>query len=182
VKTKASGADGNNLIKNEKDQKIYDTVMYSKLLDGEEYEMVTWLVDKKGNRMDGTEVRNTFTAKKSYGEVEAVMTFDATDHAGEKFVVFEEIYLDGKLIGSHKDLKDRNQMIKVKRPFIPHRYFPQTGDDSDLLKYGIGIFGAAALLAGYTVAKAMIRRKKREDQTIELDLDTDTIDIPNEDE
>lgn len=155
LKTKATANDGkSNVVKAEKNQKIVDTVSYKKITVGKEYTLVTWLVDKNGKKIEGTEVKSVFTPEAADGETTATMIFDATKHEGETFVVFEESYLDGKLIAEHKDIKDKDQMIKVEKPFIP----PQTGDTTNLL---LAITMMLLSCAGF-IATVLHMKKKRD--------------------
>ena len=42
-------------------------------------------------------------------------TFDATKLKGEQVVVFEEVYLEEKLVAAHADLEDEGQSVTYKK-------------------------------------------------------------------
>lgn len=103
-----------NIVNNHGTQTIIDTVAYEKLLPGEKYTLKTWLVDKNGRILSGTEaVETEFTPAEADGTVEAKISFRADDFAGENVTVFEEVYLNGKIVGDHKDVHDEDQTVKV---------------------------------------------------------------------
>ncbi len=111
IKTKAVGKDsGINMIKFKGEQTIIDTISYENLLKGEVYEVKGWLVDENGERIEGTVTEKEFEAAEQAGTVDVEITFDASD-IKNKVTVFEEIYLNGNLVGEHKDLNDSEQTI-----------------------------------------------------------------------
>lgn len=155
IGTKATTTDGKtNIVKPEKDQTIVDTVSYKNLIPGKEYKLVTWLVNNHGSKIKDTTVNTKFTAKTADGEVKATIKFDASKFGGETLTVFEEVYLDGKIVGIHKDVNDKDQMIKIEHPFNP----PQTGDHTDMMLW-VGL-AAAAFAAG--IGLAVCKRKNAE--------------------
>lgn len=176
IGTKAAGKDGKtNVIEPKKRQKVIDTVSYHNLIPGQKYELKTWLVDKDGNKIEGTDVISRFTAFNTDGETKAKIVFDATDHAGKKIVVFEEVYLDGKIVGEHKDTGDKDQTVTVEKPekhekpdvpVTPHYDTPKTGDTSHLMLYALLMLAA---LAGLDGTKIYIYRKKHDADAIEID-------------
>ena len=72
---------------------------------------------KKPVLQDGKEV----TAEKKlipdidFGEIQMEFTFDATKLKGEQVVVFEEVYLEEKLVAAHADLEDEGQSVTYKK-------------------------------------------------------------------
>ena len=85
-------------------------------------------------------------------------------------VVFEKIYLDGELIGSHEDLNDKNQTVEIDKPEVPGTPenpgtpgTPQTGDNNNLMLY-IGLTVAA--LALITLLLAYRRRQMQNQEKI----------------
>ena len=159
IGTKAKGPDSKtNVIEAKKDQKITDTVSYTNLIPGKEYELVTWLT-KDGKKIRGTEVKSTFTPEKADGEVKAVITLDGKKHGGEDLTVFEEVKLKGKLVAEHKDKNDKDQMIHVKKPDKPvPTHSPQTGDPM-ALKIWIAVALCAAFVAGRLIF--LMKRKDK---------------------
>ena len=70
------------------------------------------------------------------GELQMEFTFDATKLNGEQVVVFEEVYLEEKLVAVHADLEDEGQSVTYKKEkqvkhsdcqncysFCPHNYY-----------------------------------------------------------
>lgn len=49
------------------------------------------------------------------GELQMEFTFDATKLNGEQVVVFEEVYLEEKLVAVHADLEDEGQSVTYKK-------------------------------------------------------------------
>ena len=97
---------------------VNDGVYLENLVVGKEYEVKGKLIDKAtgeplldkdGNEYtDSTKITPTVKDKNS---VVLSFTFDGSDMVGKSVVVYEELYFNDVLIGSHKDLKDENQTI-----------------------------------------------------------------------
>ena len=73
---------------------------------------------KKPVKVNGKEVAATakFTPKEANGEVKVSFTFDASKLGGYSLVAFEKM-LDvetGAVIGTHEDITDKDQTVKVK--------------------------------------------------------------------
>lgn len=127
-------------------QTVIDTVSYTNLFVGKEYTV-------KGKlRIKGTDdyVRNdkgeilivekTFTAeapandpdaKTVSGTIDLEFTFDASKYAGQKVVVFEDLYYKGIRVATHSDINDEGQTFEismllhvklVKSDFDHHEY------------------------------------------------------------
>jgi len=107
---------------------IIDTVKYSGLVPGKEYTVNGSLhivnVSSDGTRTDGgpitsgdgTEILNnsvTFTPETSDGEIRVEFKINTDRIEGRDFVVFEDLYHEGKLIMSHSDINDSDQTIHV---------------------------------------------------------------------
>lgn len=106
---------------------LKDTVAYSNLIPGKQYEMKGQLQLKNGD--SGTPLGNVvtvpFTPDSASGTVvvDLPISFAGIDHltmAGmhSPVVAFEELYLDGTLIAEHKDANDENQTVIVRHPKI----------------------------------------------------------------
>lgn len=99
---------------------IQDVVKYSHLIAGKQYTVNGILMDKgTGNplQVDGKDITSekTFVAEKTDGEVVLNFTFDASALAGKTIVVFEDLYHEGKKVGTHSDLTDEEQSIHIPR-------------------------------------------------------------------
>ncbi len=151
---------------------ITDTVSYKNLIPGKEYTVKGVLMDKETGKpvlSDGEEVTAiaTFTPKTASGTVKLNFGFREADLYGKTVVVFEKIYLDGELIGSHEDLNDKNQTVEIDKPEVPGTPenpgtpgTPQTGDNNNLMLY-IGLTVAALALITLLLA---YRRRQMQNQ------------------
>lgn len=88
---------------------VTDIVSYSGLDSGRTYTVEGEVIDKAKNRVIAA-AKKSFTAESS-GSVEIEYTFDAEDMKGREAVVFERIYLDGRLVASHTDSEDAMQTV-----------------------------------------------------------------------
>lgn len=170
IGTKAIGeSSGTNVISYQGKQTIIDTISFENLLPGQKYVAKTWLVDANGNKISGINpVETSFTAETPDGTVDVKITFDAVDLAGNKVVVFEEISLDGKVVGEHKDVNDNNQTVTVTSP--PNQDTPKTGDGTNMKPF-IAIALAALLLTACLAIETS--RKKKNSDIDEADNDTE---------
>lgn len=66
----------------------------------------------------------TFIPEESDGKVEVSFVFDGSAYAGQTLVVFEDLFMDGKSVGEHKDLDDADQTI-----YLPGLYTTATDQD-----------------------------------------------------
>lgn len=119
--TATDGADGDHKLLASNQAEIVDSVSYKGLKKGTEYELQGTLMDAETGEalkgMDGKEITATakFTPKASSGKQKVKFKFDATLLGGHKAVVFERLYLDGKIQASHEDPEDEDQTIE----FLP---------------------------------------------------------------
>lgn len=97
---------------------IHDLITYNSLEVGREYTASGWLmtkdnkplIDHKGNRIEAS---TTFIPSESNGTVEVIFEVPLEVLSKGDFVVFEELYLDNKLIAQHKDIEDDKQTISM---------------------------------------------------------------------
>lgn len=92
---------------------IVDTIHYDGLTPGSEYTAKGWLVDSEGNKIEGTDAEKKFTPEKAVGDVDVELKVNASQYTGDDVHVFEEVYLDGTLVGEHKDKDEPNQTIHI---------------------------------------------------------------------
>lgn len=113
------GADGDKEISADGKATIIDTVKYTGLVPGTEYELSGTLMDAEtGDALkgaDGKEITATakFTPQSQDGTQDVTFTFDASELGGAKAVVFEKLFVDGTLIGSHEDPTDEGQTVEI---------------------------------------------------------------------
>ena len=167
IGTKATTDNGKKKTSEDKVITIVDKVSYKDLIIGKEYTIKGKLMDKETGEpliVNGKEVtaEKTFKAKKKDGEEELIFKFDAKGLGGKTVVVFEDVYQDGKLIGTHSDINDTEQSIKIyklgkitisdKDKF--KRWGIMTGDKQNIFYSVLGLGIAISLVVA-------IRLKKR---------------------
>lgn len=124
---------------------ITDVVTYKNLIPGKEYTVTGILMDKEtGNPVlcDGKQItaEKKFTPEKANGTIELEFGFREADLYGKTIVVFEKVKLNGKLVGSHEDINDKNQTVEIEKPKEPKDTpekpdVPRTGDTTRILPY-----------------------------------------------
>lgn len=120
IKTSAAdGADGDKEVTADGKATIVDTVKYTGLVPGTEYELQGTLMDAETGEAlrgaDGKEITASakFTPQAQGGTKEVTFAFDASALGGAKTVVFEKLFVDGTLIGSHEDPTDKDQTVEI---------------------------------------------------------------------
>lgn len=120
IKTSAAdGADGDKEVTADGKAAIVDTVKYTGLVPGTEYELQGTLMDAEtGEALKGADGKQItasakFTPQAQDGTQDVTFTFDASALGGAKTVVFEKLFVDGTLIGSHEDLTDKDQTVEI---------------------------------------------------------------------
>ena len=120
IKTSAAdGADGDKEVTADGKATIVDTVKYTGLVPGTEYELQGTLMDAEtGGALkaaDGKEITASakFTPQAQDGSQDVTFAFDASALGGAKTVVFEKLLVDGTLIGSHEDPTDKDQTVEI---------------------------------------------------------------------
>ena len=162
---------------------VIDQVKWKNLEIGKEYVVKGTLMDKETKKpvlQDGKEV----TAEKKLipdtdsGELQMEFTFDATKLNGEQVVVFEEVYLEEKLVAVHADLEDEGQSVTYKKEKQVEEEKPEspekpketekaktvaTGDGSyvKILVFLIGVILTGALLLCFLLSRMWGRMWKR---------------------
>ncbi len=102
--------------KAEKTVYITDTVKYSGLKKGQEYKLIGTLMDQETGKpiMNGDKpvtAEETFTAKKSTGEVEVEFKVPGELVKGKATVVFEDLYQKDIKLAIHADIEDKDQTV-----------------------------------------------------------------------
>ena len=97
---------------------LIDTVKYTNLIVGKEYEVSGRLMDKETGKELSPAVTATtkFKATQSNGSIDIKFTLDASKLAGKRVVAFEKVSEGGKLVAAHEDINDEDQTVKVKSP------------------------------------------------------------------
>lgn len=100
------------------DQRVTDLVQMRGLREGAEYELRAELHLVGEDGCDGgvlAEATKPFTASGSETTEEIELTVDAGGLGGRTLVVFEELWRDGARVGSHADLEDEGQSVRVPK-------------------------------------------------------------------
>ena len=126
VKVKSPNPEIGTTLKDDKGAKevepkqvtLIDTVKYTNLIVGKEYEVSGRLMDKEtGKELEPAVTATTkFTAKQANGSIDIKFTLDASKLAGKRVVAFEKVSEGGKLVAAHEDINDEDQTVKVKSP------------------------------------------------------------------
>lgn len=151
---------------------VIDQVKWKNLEIGKEYEIRGTLMEKETKEpvmQDGKEV----TAKKKLipdtesGELWMEFTFDATGLKGEQVVVFEEVYLEEKLVAAHADLEDEGQSVTYKKEKPEEKEEPEKPKETTTAKtvatgdrayVKILVFMIAVLLTGAFILRFLLNR------------------------
>ena len=158
------GADGDQVITATENITVVDTVEYSNLIPGLEYTIKGVLMDKASNSLlldaDGKTITAevTFTPNEANGTIELEFTFDASAFAGKSIVVFETLYLDDEVVGSHEDINDIAQTIVVPREEEEEKPPVKTGYGFDVLPWSLLAIACLTVATGTT---ALNKRKKQ---------------------
>ena len=156
IGTQAQADNGKKEVTEKKEITITDKVAYQDLIIGKEYTIKGKLMDKTTGKplvINGKEVtaEKKFIAKEKSGFEELTFTFDGIGLGGKTVVVFEDVYEDGKLIGTHSDINDLGQSIKIIK-----KDTPKTGDKENYMYYLLGL-----IAAGGTVTYIRVKRVKK---------------------
>lgn len=161
-------------VATDKEITITDKVSYENLTPGKKYTVSGILMDKStkkpllvnGNKIT---VKKEFTADKAKGSVSVEFKLNTKEFAGKDIVVFEEVYMNGKLIAAHEDINDKGQTVKLtatKKVVVPPKASSsspkasvaksvKTGDDSMRM---IVILGSILLIAGSAIIVLIINK------------------------
>ena len=154
IGTQAKADNGKKNVTEKKEITIIDKVAYQDLITGKEYTIKGKLMDKTTGKpllINGKEVsaEKKFIAKEKSGFEELTFTFDGTGLGGKTVVVFEDVYEDGKLIGTHSDINDEGQSIKIIK-----KDTPKTGDKENYIYYVLGLLAAGGIVTYIRIKRA----------------------------
>ena len=101
-----------------KDLSITDTVSYTGLKVGQEYQVSGVLMDQKTGKeleVNGSTVtaEKSFTAEESSGTVDLTFTFDGSALAGTSLVAFETLTAEDREVAVHADIDDADQTVSL---------------------------------------------------------------------
>lgn len=163
LKTTFTGENGEKTLKPGKDTKLIDKVCDAneKLVPGTEYTLKLKIHNKTTGQMvkvDGKEYEATaqFTPQTPQDCGKVVANLDTTGMANTELVAFEYVYdADGELVGTHEDVNDADQTIKLEAS-------DNSGGGSALAKTGANLapLGVATLLAAGGAATLATKRRE----------------------
>lgn len=99
------------------DTSITDTVAYKNLMSGRTYKVSGILMDKATGESvkdaEGNEITSEteFVPETSEGTVNVEFTFDASNYAGQTFIVYETLTKNDEVYATHEDIEDEDQSI-----------------------------------------------------------------------
>ena len=154
IGTQATANGGKKSVTENTDITLIDRVSYHDLLIGKEYTIKGILMDKTTGKplmVNGKEIRaeKTFVAKAKNGEETLTFKFSSKGLGGKTVVVFEDVYQDGKLIGTHSDINDLGQSIKIIK-----KDTPKTGDKENYIYYVLGLLAAGGIVTYLRIKRA----------------------------
>lgn len=91
---------------------LTDMVSYRGLLPGEDYRIVSSLIDKKSGEVLLGRQELSFSAEDFEGAVEVMLSLDAAQLSGREIVAFEELYYENVLLARHADVEDEDQTVR----------------------------------------------------------------------
>lgn len=155
IDTKAYSFDTKtNIVNQSKHTTIKDKVSYENLVPNLKYSMKGILMDKSTSKpllIDGKTITSTldFVSETSNGEVEMTFKLDTTGLERKEIVVYEQLEIDGILVGKHEDINDKDQTIKVSS-------VPPTSTETNMKSYLL-----MASCALFAISLLVIRRSKQ---------------------
>jgi len=100
---------------------IIDTVFYENLIPNKEYTLTGYLMDKGTKEpvldKNGNKITNTtkFTPDKESGTTDIPFKFNSEVLKGQKIVVFEDVYYNGKSVFTHHEIDDVEQTTSIPK-------------------------------------------------------------------
>jgi hypothetical protein len=148
---------------------VVDAVSYTNLVPGLTYTVKGRLMDKKTGKVltvNGKEVTATadFESKEADGTVNISFKFKADGLGGSELVAYQYVYLKDILIGSHEDIKDKDQAVSLTVPSTPPKERPKTGDAADFLLYMFLALVAGGCLCTYGAYYCLKREEEAQDR------------------
>ena len=114
--------------------KLTDRVTIDKLRKGENYRLVTSIYEKESGRKipdnngKTLELVTNFKATGSKYSTLIEKELDLSKYNGKHLVASQELFSDGELVASHKNLKDKKQTIEVREPEIKTNFSDAKGE------------------------------------------------------
>lgn len=174
--TATDKTDGDHSLLPSQDAVIVDTVEYTNLIPGQEYEVEGVLMDKSTEKplmVNDKQVTSTvkFTPNEPNGTVELEFAFDSTALNGKEIVVFETLYKEGVEVAVHADLTDENQTVKVEEQ-PEGSIFDKTGDFLNQYGWVVALIAVvAAAFAAYGIRQHKLAKAEKSQSVANLEND-----------
>lgn len=140
--------DGDKQIIIDTQCQIIDTITYSNLLPGTEYQLNSRLVTNNGGKvktynaqtlMDANgyliEEKTTFIPIEPSGTIDVLFSFDGSDLNDElEIMAFETLSKNGEIIARHEDINNSAQIIRVSYPQIKATAKDKLDNDKEIAK------------------------------------------------
>lgn len=147
---------------------LIDTVCYTNLKPGTQYELRGVLMDKHSEKPvvtpEGQDVRaeKSFIPDTANGCIEVAFDVDASMFAGTTTVAFETLYEDGKEIAVHADIDDENQTLVFEdKPDEPEEPKKEEADTPATLARTGSALGGAVVMASVLAGAGYLLVRKR---------------------
>lgn len=115
---------------------IVDTVEYSKLIPGKEYEVRGELMDKATGKGTGIVASKKFIAQTASGAVDLEFKVPS-GYAGKTIVVFERLYHQDREVAAHTDINDQQQTVTIgKKPTLKTTALDKSDQDHNIVQKG----------------------------------------------
>ena len=104
---------------------LVDRIEYTNLTVGATYTATGTLYDKVTGTATNVTATATFVPTEKSGYVDVEFAFNSNDFVNKELVAFEKVFnANGILVGTHEDITDTNQTIKVKEPPEDEKVYP----------------------------------------------------------
>ena len=162
IRTTASDVDTKDEVGTVKDTTtLTDKVSYWNLVPGTAYTLKGTVYEKESQKAVSSEVTKEFTPTKADDTITLDFSFKS-DSEGKDFVVFEDLYTNGKKIASHSNIEDKDQTIhypKIRTTALDKNSVTHTGTIGkdvtivDTVKYNNLVVGKEYTLSGKLMNK-----------------------------
>lgn len=162
IRTTASDVDTKDEVGTVKDTTtLTDKVSYWNLVPGTAYTLKGAVYEKESQKAVSSEVTKEFTPTTADGSINLDFSFNS-DSEGKDFVVFEDLYTNGKKIASHSNIEDKDQTIhypKIRTTALDKNSVTHTGTIGkdvtivDTVKYNNLVVGKEYTLSGKLMNK-----------------------------
>ena len=125
IDTVATNAnDGTKTVDAAKDTVLKDKISYKHLTEGETYTIATSVYDKTAGGKLIAATETVFTVTDTEGSTEVTVRVDTRGLEGHELVLGEVFSINGVVVGSHVDMDDADQTVKVKDKTTPPPKYP----------------------------------------------------------